>query len=148
MNVTIRQIELDEIDLIIQVVNHLPEFSSIFYKQDLRRKLEKRESILLVAEQHNQPIACIVCYNRYYDASVFIWQVSVLPEFRNHGIANTLFLEMEIIARRRLFLSIRMQARNKDQSLLYFALRNQFEINGFHANEHRSESKIVLIKML
>ena len=148
MAYSIREINVSELNLAVEVLNHLPEFDSIFYIAQLQKRLSKPESILLLAESNGKPVGCKLAYNRNYDGSVYSWLGGVLPEYRNSGIATALLNKLEQEARRKFFLSVRMKTRNKHIAMLCFSLKNGFQINGFQVNEDRKESRIELIKML
>ena len=148
MNVIIRKITLDELSLVTQVLNHIPEFDAIFYETTLRKRLEKPESIILIAEFEGKPVGCKVAYNRYFDGSIYSWLGGVLPDYRCRGIAKELLNRLEIEAERKLFLSIRMKTRNKHIDMLGFALKNGFQICGYKGMDNPSESRIELIKTL
>ena len=148
MSFTIREIGVDELHRVVQVLNHIPEFDSVFYRVKLEKYLTKPESILLLAESEGKPVGCKLAYNRYFDGSVYSWLGGVLPEYRNKGIATALLFKLEQEAKRKLFLSVRMKTRNKHVNMLRFALANGFQLVGFHEKADRNESAIELMKML
>lgn len=148
MNLLVRTIELNELKLVVQLLNQLPEFDTVFYEKQLAKQLSKPESIMLIAENDGKPAGCKVAYNRYFDGSVYSWLGGVLPEFRNQGIAQALLDELEKEARKKLFLKVRMKTWNKHKAMLCFALKNDFRIIGFHEMEDTKESRIDLIKKL
>jgi len=146
MKLKIRQINLDEIQLAVQVLNHIPEFNVVFYKASFYKLLSKAETILLIAEFAGKPIGCIVAYNRYFDGSIYSWLGGVLPPFRNQGIGLNLLYTLEKGAKRKMFLSIRMETRNKHIVMLCFAIKNGFQISGFLEENDLAESRIELNK--
>lgn len=148
MLIKIREISVGELNLAVEVLNHIPEFDAIFYTAQLQKRLFRNESILFIAENDGKPVACKLAYNRYFDGSIYSWLGGVLPAYRNTGIATDLLNKLEQEARRKLFLSVRMKSRNKHTGMLCFALKNGFLIHGFQEMKDRGESRIELIKML
>lgn len=146
MELKIRQIELDEIKLAVQVLNHIPEFDVVFYEASLHKRLLRAESILLIAEFAGKPVGCKVAYNRYFDGSIYSWLGGVLPPFRNQGIALSLLNALEKEAKRKMFSSIRLKTRNKHVDMLRFVVKNGFQITGFQEKSDLSESVIEMIK--
>jgi GNAT superfamily N-acetyltransferase len=136
MNVTIRAIELKELNIITEILNQLPEFDAIFYQSQLASVLAKAEHVLLVAEFAGKPVGCKVAYNRYFDGSIYSWLGGVLLPYRNQGIATSLWNELELRAKKKFFQSIRMKTWNKHVTMLRFALRKEFYIIGFTENEY------------
>ena len=148
MGITIREIELNELDKAVSVLNHLPEFDTIFYRKKLYNRLEKSEAIILIAEFAGKPIGCKIAYNRYFDGSVYSWLGGVLPPFREQGTASLLLEKLENEARKRFFSSIRMKTRNRHIDMLRFVLKRKFQICGFELKDRLLEARIELVKKL
>lgn len=148
MEITIRSIDISELEKVTRVLNQIPEFDSIFYTVQLKRKLGKSSSIILIAECNGDPIGCKVAYNRFFDGSIYSWLGGVLPEYRKQGVAGLLQNEMEAEARKKLYFSICMKTRNKHVNMLRFALKNGFLITGFQSKTDNFESRIELKKQL
>ena len=148
MGITVKEIDKNELDKVVEVLNHLPEFDTVFYKKKLLDRLLKYESIILIAEYAGKPIACKVAYNRYFDGSIYSWLGGVLPPYRKQGIALLLQEKLETEARKRFFRSIRMKTRNQHVDMLRFALKHGFQICGFQEKELLEEARIELIKKL
>ena len=148
MGIKIREIDVNEIGVVVDILNHLPEFNMIFYKKKLLDRLNKYESIILVAEYAGKPVGCKLAYNRYFDGSVYSWLGGVLKPYRKQGIATLLLCEMEKVARSRFFYSIRMKTRNCHADMLRFAIKHNFKINGFEARGALNDARIELIKSL
>lgn len=148
MGIKVKEIEIDEVDKVVDVLNHLPEFAAVFYKQKLLDRLLKYESIILVAEYAGKLIACKVAYNRYFDGSIYSWLGGVLPPYRKQGIALLLQDKLEAEARKQFFHSIRMKTRNQHIEMLRFALKNGFQICGFQEKERLEDARIELVKGL
>lgn len=146
MNIHIKNIEVDKLEKVVEVLNHIPEFDAVFYREKLAEHLQKYDSILLIAEYTGKPIACILAYNRYFDGSVYAWLGGVLPPFRKQGIATLLQEELEAEARKRFFRSIRMKTRNQHTDMLRFALKHGFQVCGFEANERLGQARVELVK--
>lgn len=148
MEVKIRIIDVDEISLVCDVLNHLPEFDSIFYKKQLINRVVKSQHIILIAEFAGKPIACKIGYNRYYDGSIYSWLGGVLVPYRNQGIAFKLLNAFEAEARKKLFFSIKMKTQNRHANMLQFSIKNGFNIYNFTKHERILNSRIELIKQL
>lgn len=148
MSVKVREIRLDELKLALDVLNHIPEFDTLFYEKLLAGRLSKAESVIVIAEFAGKPIGCKIAYNRYFDGSLYSWLGGVLPPFRNQGIAYKMLVAMEQAARKKFFISIRCKSRNCHINMLRFALANGFQVIGFEPKENVGESRIELIKML
>lgn len=148
MEYEIKEISIEQLDYVIDILNHIPEFDSIFYRKILKSRLSKGESIILAAFIGNEPIGCKVAYNRYFDGSIYSWLGGVLPEFREIGVARALLEVMESRAREKFFFSIRFKTLNQHVDMLHFALRNGFQVMGFEFQDNLSLSKIELIKYL
>lgn len=148
MGIRIRKIELNELNLILKVLNQLPEFDTPFEEEMVLRRFKQPGTILLLAEFAGKPVGCKLAYNRYYDGSVYSWLGGVLPPYRTMGVASALLDEMVFQAGKMFFNSIRMKTRNRHVNMLRFALKRNFAINGFEAKEPVSESRIELIRFL
>lgn len=148
MGIQIRKITINELDQVLTILNHIPEFDAVFYKQKLYKRLIKTESIILIAEFAGKPIGCIMAYNRYFDGSIYSWLGGVLSPYRNQGIATALLDALEKEANKKLFLSIRMITRNYDVDMLRFSLKRGFQITEFHKKENNLDSRIELKKLL
>ena len=148
MGVKVREIGIDELKLAIDVLNHIPEFDTLFYKELVASRLSKTESIIIIAEFAGKPIGCKIAYNRYFDGSLYSWLGGVLPPFRNQGIAYEMLVAMEQAARKKFFLSIRFKSRNCHVDMLRFAFKHGFQVIGFEPKDNIRESGIELIKML
>ncbi len=142
----IREINIEEIDKAVNVLNHVPEFDSLFYSVAIREKLKGKETIILLAEYAGKPVACKIAYNRFFDGSIYSWLGGVLPPYRNQCIAKGLLDELEALAQKRFFTSIRFKTRNRHVGMLQFALKNGFMITGFEGREPKTESRIMLEK--
>jgi len=148
MEFHVKEIGLDEIERAMNVLNHIPEFDSVFYRKQLERRLKNRDSILLIAEFAGKPVACKIAYNRYFDGSIYSWLGGVLPPFREQGVAQLLQVRMEAMAKAKFYLQLRMKTRNKHVKMLRFALKNGFLISGFEAYSDPLDSRIELMKEL
>ncbi|MGF7139945.1 GNAT family N-acetyltransferase [Roseimarinus sediminis] len=148
MGIRIRRIEISELNLLLKVLNHLPELDASFDEAVLLRRLNQPGAILLLAEFAGKPIGCKLAYNRYFDGSVYSWLGGVLPPYRNMGVASALLDELVVQAERMFFNAIRMKTRNRHVGMLRFALKRNFTIIGFVEREPASESRIELIRHL
>lgn len=148
MGIRIRKIEISELNLLLTVLNKLPEFDAPFDEAMLLRRLNQPGAILLLAEFAGKPIGCKLAYNRYHDGSVYSWLGGVLPPYRNMGVASALLDELVLQAGRMFFNAIRMKTRNRHVGMLRFVLKRNFTIMGFVAKEPTSESRIELIRYL
>lgn len=148
MEVNIRKIDFDELTLVTDVLNHIPEFDTIFYKNKLVKRISKAQYIILLAEFAGKPIACKIAYNRYFDGSIYSWMGGVLSPYRNQGIATKLLNELENEARKKLFFSIKVKTRNRHTNMLQFLLKNGFYIYNFNQRENLLESRVEMIKKL
>lgn len=144
----VKEISVEQLDLVLDVLNHIPEFDAIFYQEILKTRLSQGESIILVAYADKKPIGCKIAYNRYFDGSIYSWLGGVLPEYRKMGVAQVLLEAMEARAREKLFFSIRLKTLNQHVNMLHFALKNGFRVMGFEEQDELSLSKIELIKYL
>ena len=148
MDVSVRTIEIDEIDSVVNVLNHIPEFDSVFYKKKILERISKVQSIILIAEFAGKPVACKIAYNRYFDGSVYSWLGGVLVPYRNEGIATKLLKTLEMEAKKKLFLSIKVKTRSRHINMLQFSLKNGFYIYGFIKKDVFLDSRIELMKNL
>lgn len=148
MGIHIRKVGINELQEVVYILNHIPEFDNLFYAKQLKERLSKSEYIILLAVFAGKPVACTIAYNRYFDGSIYNWLGGVLPPFRCQGIAQLLNERLEKEAKRNFFQSIRIKTRNKHKGMLMFALKSGFHICGFEANNVYEDSKIELIKYL
>jgi len=144
MGIHVRKAGIADLSKAVYVLNHIPEFDSLFYTKQLQTKLEKSEFILLLAEFAGKPVACKIAYNRYFDGSVYSWLGGVLPPFRRQGVAKMLHEHLVREAKRHFFQSIRLKTRNQHNAMLIFALKSGFHISGFTPYENYIDSRIEL----
>jgi GNAT superfamily N-acetyltransferase len=146
MSIKIKKIEIKDLPKAVDVLNHIPEFDSIFYSKIISKKLKGTEHVILLAEYAGKPVGCKIAYNRYFDGSLYSWLGGVLPPFREQGIASALLYEFEKQALKMFFKSIKFKTRNCHVAMLCFALKNGFRIIGFVPKPDVISSRIELEK--
>ena len=139
--------EDNTLENLIIVLNKIPEFSGDFTFDYLERRLQKH-AIILVAYADEEPVACKVGYNRFFDGSFYSWLGGVIPEYRKKGIAEKLNLKMEEISKNAGYTSLIFKTRNKFKAMLQFGLKNGYEIVGFEEKTNSAENRIILKKQL
>lgn len=147
MGVKIRVVKEDELALVVEMLNNVPEFDDSIDLPLIMGRLNK-SSIVLVAEYAKKIIGCKIAYNRYYDGSIYSWLGGVLPVFRKQGVAHELQLEMERMAKRQFYNRICMKTRNKFPDMIRFAISHGYQITDFEKKEDNMESRIILSKTL
>lgn len=148
MKITVRQIEESEIDALVLVLNRIPEFDTVFNRTKILQRIGNKNFIGFVAFDENQPVACKLAYNRYFDGSIYSWLGGVLPEYRKQGIATLLQQSFEISARKKLYASIRVKTRNRHTAMLRLLLKNNFLITNFELRSNLLDARIELKKEL
>lgn len=137
-----------EIDVIVGLLNRIPEFDGEFTADMIINRIANVETMIIVAEYAGKIIGCKIAYNRYFDGSIYSWLGAVLPPFRNQGVAFGMLSKLEEQARLKFFSAIRFKTRNKHVNMLRFALKNGFHIIGFEAKIPLTDSRIELLKMI
>jgi ribosomal protein S18 acetylase RimI-like enzyme len=148
MGIHVRKIGHNEYYKIVQILNSIPEFDSLFYLEPINNKLKDKESIVLLAEYAGKPVGCKIAYNRYFDGSVYLWLGGVLPPYRRQGIASALLNVLEHEAKNCFFESIRLKTRNKHVPMLIFSLKNGFYISGFEKKGDIDDYRILMVKKI
>ncbi|MDA3879464.1 MAG: GNAT family N-acetyltransferase [Prolixibacteraceae bacterium] len=148
MGIRVRKVGIPDLPIVVNILNHIPEFDCLFYTQQMKRRLDKCECVILLAEFAGKPVGCKIAYNRYFDGSVYSWLGGVLPPFRGQGVAKMLQEQLEKEAKRNFFQSVRLKTRNKHKAMLIFALKSGFYICGFEAKPDYEDSRIELVKYL
>ncbi len=148
MGIHIRKISHNDYTKVIQILNRIPEFDTVFYLKKVEEKLNNSESIVLLAEYAGKPVGCKIAYNRYFDGSIYSWLGGVLPPYRRQGIACELLEALEREAKSRFFESIRFKTRNKHVSMLNFAFNHGFKIVGFEKKGDVDDYRILMSKKL
>jgi GNAT superfamily N-acetyltransferase len=148
MGIHVRKIDYNEYYKIVQILNRIPEFDTLFYLESLKKKLKDKESIVLLAEYAGKPVGCKIAYNRYFDGSVYSWLGGVLPPYRRQGVAMALLNVLEHEAKNCFFESIRLKTRNKHVPMLIFSLKNGFYISGFEKKGDIDDYRILMVKKI
>lgn len=131
----------------LEVLNSVPEFSTVFSGEMLNERLSD-ERFILIALENEIPVGCKIAYKRFYDGSLYSWLGGVIPEYRNHAIAQQLSAEMEKLAKKNGYNSIVFKTRNKFKGMLRLALKSGYNIIGFEEKIPISENRIILKKQL
>ncbi|HPR61612.1 MAG TPA: GNAT family N-acetyltransferase [Prolixibacteraceae bacterium] len=140
------EISKSDVDVVVDLLNQIPEFDADFSVKMILDRIASAESIIIVAKFAGKIVGCKIAYNRYFDGSIYSWLGAVLPPFRNQGVALGLLNKLEEQARLKFFRSIRFKTRNKHVDMLRFALKNGFHVIGFEAKKPETESRIELFK--
>lgn len=148
MTVNVFEIGVDDLHKALKVLNEIPEFDEYFIPDSIKKRIVNKQTIFLIAEFAGKVIGCKIAYNRYYDGSIYSWLGGVLPIYRRQGVATALQKELERLALKRFFNSIKMKTRNTHSEMLRFAIKQDYLICNFHKKETLLESRIEMIKVL
>jgi predicted GNAT superfamily acetyltransferase len=145
LNISIQE---TDIETAVAVSMRVPELSNPHNMQEYNRRMQGKDSLILVAYVDKEPAGFKVGYDKFNDGSFYSWMGGVIPGFRNHHIAKKLAGYQEEWASSRGYRSIRFKTRNKHKAMLMFALSNGFSIIDFERRESIDEHRIVLEKVL
>ena len=99
-----------------------------------------------MAYDGDRPIGFKVGYQREND--FYSWMGAILPEFRRKGVAKRLAKAQEKWVKELGITSLTFKTRNQHKGMLFFALKNGFDIIGFKTKENVEENRILLQKKL
>ena len=116
------------IDEVVRISNQIPEFHTVYEKEEYHDRLRNVSHLVLVAYKEEQPVGYKVGYERDDDGSFYSWMGAVLPAFRRLHIAQSLADQQEAWAAQRGYSSIRCKTKNRLKAMQRFALGNGFDI--------------------
>ncbi|MBI2102723.1 GNAT family N-acetyltransferase [Candidatus Woesearchaeota archaeon] len=100
-------------------------------------RLLKVKPVIYIAKSGNQIIGDAISFER--DGSLYLWILAVSPEFRNRGVASTLFNLMEQHARDNGIGSVSTKVYNVSKEMLRLLLKKGYNIVAIE--EHGSHPK-------
>lgn len=148
MKITVKEVGPDQIEIVVRLLNQLPEFDTLFYKRKLLQRIGNKPALYLVAYIDEKPVGCKIGYNRYFDGSFYSWLGGVLPEYRKRGVAQALMDRLVKLVQDQFYSSIRVKTRNRHVGMLRLLIKNNFTIIDFEKKVLDSESRIGLRKDL
>lgn len=122
---TIRQASPFELLWVHEQIPEFPGKTSLdFYTERLKHRLH----LALVAEKDGELLGFKVGYQSDTPDAFYSWMGGVRPEFRKHGIADTLADFQENWAREKGFKSVFFKTRNRFPAMIMFGLKRGFKI--------------------
>ena len=134
------------IEQAIKLSHLIPEFDAPYTKEEYEKRFSKNRYLILIAYYKDIPAGFKVGYEM--NDAFYTWIGGVLPDFRNKHIARKLAKKQQEWAIENRFAKIKLKTRNKQKTMLHFALSDGFIITGFQEKENINESRIILEKVL
>ena len=133
---------------VIEIAQHIPEFTDPVLQQTLVTRLSNTPHLILLAYWESSAAGFKVGYEREKDGSFYSWIGAVLPTYRKRGIARSLAEAQENWAEEEGYRCIRFKTRNCFKAMQIFALSRGFDIIGYEPREDRSQDRIWMEKGL
>jgi len=144
MMINIYQTSIKEI---YPLVLKVPEFVPHYPIEKYYERLNESPHLILRADIGDKAAGFKIGYE--IESGIFYsWVGGVLPDFRKQGVAHALANEMEAWLRARAYHTLRMKTHNQFQSMLLFAIGNDFQITDVEKRECITENRILLEKKL
>jgi hypothetical protein len=141
--IDIKRVTLESINTCLQVLNNVEELGGLFSYEQIWDRLHNETSYILIAYDGDVPVGCKLAYNRYDDGSLYSWLGGVIPSHRRRYIATLLLSELQHLAQTDGFTSIRFKSQNRYRDMLHFAIKQNFNIVDFEADDDIEKSVIV-----
>ncbi|MDP4982470.1 GNAT family N-acetyltransferase [Pseudoalteromonas tunicata] len=125
----------------------IPEFTAPKTANDLARKLNNRQSLLLIAYHQAKPVAYKLGY-QLNENTFYSWLGAVLPEFRGQGIAKQLLLAQESWVKAQGFMAIEVKSMNRFKTMLQMLIAHDYHIISCKPAQQSTEVKIRFRKQL
>lgn len=143
--ILVRQGSANEIEILLQKI---PEFLNP-YKLDLLKSRLTESSLIFIAEIDGQVAGFKCGYPLDGSKSVFYsWLGGVLKEFRMKGVALALLKKMEARCFQSGFQWLTFKTLNQHKMMIFFALKNGFEIDQVINSEKDNRKRIIFKKRL
>ena len=130
------------------VAKNIPEFSDGHYGLDEYKKRLGSDSLILIAHYQGTPAGFKAGYPRGKAGSFYSWMGGVLPNFRRKGIAQKLAINQEAWAKDQGYTSIWFKTRNRNRTMIIFALNNGFDIIQVEPKDQVLDHRILMEKTL
>jgi len=142
-------IKEDSLNEAYEVSLKIPEFSSPYKIDEYQQRLNKKNHLVLIAFDNSD--RKVVGFKVGYELSpdiFYSWMGAVLPEYRRHGIAESLADYQEDWACKRHYKIIQMKTREKHKAMIAFSLRRGFIIKSRINNQSPAETRLIMEKLL
>jgi len=132
------------IKIALEVARQIPEFSPSYGKSEYEKRLQNKQSQILIATVDNKPVGFKAGYKEEH--YFYSWMGGVIPKYRRKGIAAELAKFQEDWVKEKGLDIIRFKTQNKFKGMLLFAIKNGFSIIGTVPYNGGEGFKIVLEK--
>ncbi len=112
-----------------------------------RRRLQNRNSLVMLAELDNRPVG-FSCGYELRPTTYYSWLAGVLPEARRMGIASQLLEAEHAWAAEQGYEMARFECYNHHRPMLLLAIRNGYDIVGLRWDSHTATNLIIFEKQL
>lgn len=132
---------------IIKVYRSIPEFSHFKSLGELKKRLNGKPHLILVASEGQNIVGFKIGYARS-KSEFYSWLGAVNPSHRGKGVANGLLLAQEQWAKSQGYTRISVSSRNKFPQMMRKLLTQKYKINNFESRKVLDDCKIYFVKDL
>ena len=132
----------------ISLSQQIPEFESVYQKNEYNNRLNGVNSLVLTAYIHDKPIGFKIGYEAPTKQNFYSWMGGVLPKFRKFGIAEKLMTYQEQWATKARYQSILVKTRNKHIAMIKLLQKHNYIKLGIIPYDTDEETRILYEKKL
>ena len=140
------QIVKSNISEIISIDKQVPEFGTDS-EEDFKRRIGKRENLILTCKINNQNAGYLVGYNESKKI-FYIWMAATVPKFRKKGVMTYLMNYTKKWAKKKGYKKIRLKTRNTRRAQLANLVKRNYMFVGVEKASKLIENRIYLEKEL
>jgi GNAT superfamily N-acetyltransferase len=142
-NAEIMRVGPAEYELICQIYNNI--FRPAVDVEFFRRRLQNRNSLVMVADLDGQPVG-FSCGYELRPTTYYSWLAGVLPHARRMGIASQLLEAEHAWATEQGYEMARFECYNNQRAMLLVAIHHGYDIVGIRWDAHTASNLVIFEK--
>lgn len=132
---------------IIKVYRSIPEFSNFKSLGELKKRLNGKPHLILVASEGEDIVGFKIGYARS-KTEFYSWLGAVNPNHRGKGVAKGLLLAQEQWAKSQGYERISVSSRNRFPEMMRMLLAQKYKISNFDSRKQLEDCKVYFVKSL
>jgi GNAT superfamily N-acetyltransferase len=132
---------------VLQVNSLIPKFA-VYTPESFAERLAGKTSVILVAEENNQPIGYMIGYDRDRDGSLYCWLTAVSPDHQRQGILKQLIAAHDEWAKEHGYQKIKIKTHNDNREMLSFMVKYGYDFVHVEPKENVADNEVMAEKQL
>lgn len=138
----------DTLSVAVEVNSTIHEFGEPFNIEYFESRINRKQSLVLVAYVNDKPAGYMVSYNRDSDGSFYCWMAGVSPDFRRMGVVGRLMGELEQWTSANGYSWVTVKTRNQRREMLAFLVKVGFNFTGVEERPATKDNRVLLEKRI